>query len=61
MAEKQEKLNWTHGDSPHTFGIWRVNSWIPLAPDHSRLLCDVSATREGWSGRENVFYKYAIK
>lgn len=39
----------THCDSPHTFGVRRVNSWVPLAPDYSGLPCDVSTACEGWS------------
>lgn len=53
-----EKQNWTHCDSPHTFGIWRVNSWVPLAPDYSRLSCDVSATCKDWSEEKDIFYTY---
>lgn len=41
--------NGTHCDSPHTFGVWGVNSWVTLASDDSRLPCDVSATCKDWS------------
>lgn len=56
-----EKHNWTHCDSPHTFGIWRVNSWVSLAPDYSRLSCDVSATCKDWSEEKDIFYTYIYK
>lgn len=52
---------WTHCDSPHTFGVWRVNSWVALAPDYSRLTCDVTTASKGWSRKRKMFYIFQIK
>lgn len=51
----------THCDPPHTLGVRGVNSWVPLAPDHSRLPCNVSAACEGWSGEQKGDVSYSPK
>lgn len=51
-----KKTRITYCDPPNTFGVWRVNSWVPLAPNHSRLPSNVSTTREDWpKDKKDVF------
>lgn len=48
---RERRINTTYCDSPQTFGIGRVNSWVALTSNNSRVPSDVSATCEAGSGR----------